>query len=104
MFNPLSNRAKPANLEALQAALRAALDTADANELPGLRRAIRIVEDFVPSGGAAGVQWARNVLALAGIDPRTAEVKAVRELRLARPALSLKEAVALVKALTSQTG
>ncbi|MET9181959.1 hypothetical protein ABZX88_27570 [Kitasatospora aureofaciens] len=104
MFNPLSNRAKPANLEALQAALQAALDAADQDELPGLRRAIRIVEDFVPAGGAAGVEWARNVLALAGIDPRTAEVKAVRELRTARPGLSLKEAVALVKALTAQAG
>ncbi|MGW2372114.1 MULTISPECIES: hypothetical protein [Kitasatospora] len=101
MFNPLSNRAKPANLEALKAALQAALESADQEELPGLRRAIRIVEDFVPSGGVAGVDWARNVLALAGIDPRTAEVKAVRELRTARPDLGLKEAVALVKALTA---
>ena len=50
------------------------------------------------------MDWARNVLALAGIDPRTAEVKAVRELRTARPGLSLKEAVALVKALTAQAG
>ncbi|MFD8707348.1 hypothetical protein ACFV1W_32990 [Kitasatospora sp. NPDC059648] len=104
MFNPLYNRAKPANLEALRVALRAALDTAGQEEVPGLRRAIRIVEDFVPSGGAAGVEWARNVLALAGIDPRTAEVKAVRELRTARPDLGLKEAVALVKALTDQAG
>ncbi|MFD5466011.1 hypothetical protein ACFWIQ_24730 [Kitasatospora sp. NPDC127059] len=104
MFYPLSNRAKPANLEALKAALQAALDTADQEELPGLRRAIHIVEDFVPSAGPAGVEWARNVLALAGIDPRTAEVKAVREVRRARPDLSLKDAVALVRALVAQSG
>jgi NADH dehydrogenase FAD-containing subunit len=104
MFFSQSNRPKPANLEVLRAALRAALDTADEEERPGLRRAVDIVEGFVAGAGPAGVEWARKVLELAGIDPRTAEVRAVKELRTARPGLGLKEAVALVKALVAQSG
>jgi NADH dehydrogenase FAD-containing subunit len=104
MFFSQPNRPKPANLETLSAALRAALDTADEGERPGLRRAIDIVEGFVAGAGPVGVEWARKVLELAGIDPRTAEVRAVKELRSARPGLGLKEAVALVKALVAQSG
>ncbi|MFH8383943.1 hypothetical protein ACH4E7_23850 [Kitasatospora sp. NPDC018058] len=104
MFQPLSGRQKPANLEALRAALRAALETADEEERPGLRRAVDIVEGFVAGAGPIGVEWARKVLELAGVDPRTAEVRAVKELRSARPGLGLKEAVALVKALVAQSG
>ncbi|MFE3880158.1 hypothetical protein ACFXPX_37910 [Kitasatospora sp. NPDC059146] len=97
MLVPLPGPSQPAGLDPLKAALRAALDTADQVEQPGLRRALRIVEDFVPAAAPTPVDWARNVLVHAGIDPRTAEVKAVRELRRAHPGLSLRDAVALVR-------
>ncbi|MFE5587450.1 hypothetical protein [Kitasatospora sp. NPDC056531] len=104
MFFSQSNRPKPANLEVLRAALQAALDAAGEEERPGLRRAIHIVDGIVPSTGPAGREWARNVLELARIDPRTSEIKAVKELRSASPGLGLKEAVALVRALVAQSG
>ncbi|MBD0692992.1 hypothetical protein [Streptomyces sp. CBMA123] len=104
MLSPLSGPSNPADLEPLKAALRAALDTADQVEQVGLRRALRIVEDFVPPAAPTPVDWARAVLAHAGIDPRTAEVKAVRELRRAHAGLSLRDAVALVRLVVTHSG
>ncbi|MFF2077945.1 hypothetical protein ACFVXG_24705 [Kitasatospora sp. NPDC058162] len=103
MLVPLPGSPQPAALEPLKAALRAALDTADQVEQQGLRRALQIVEDFVPAAAPTPVDWARSVLAHAGIDPRTAEVKAVRELRRAHPGLSLRDAVALVRLVVGQS-
>lgn len=48
---------------------------------------------------AAGVAWARNVIQHSGIDARDAPVAAVRELRRARPGLSLLAAKTLVEEL-----
>lgn len=102
MFKSLSARQTPSDLDLLRAALQSALDTADEAERPGLRRALGLVEGFVPGVGPDGVQRARTVLAEAGVDPRTAEVTAVREVRRAYPALSLQEAVDLVRLLVAQ--
>lgn len=49
----------------------------------------------------AGVAWARNVIQHSGIDVRDAPVAAVRELRRARPGLSLLAAKTLVDELNA---
>ncbi|MFJ4188812.1 hypothetical protein [Kitasatospora sp. NPDC089509] len=104
MFKSLSDTPKPSDLDVLRTALQTALDTAAEEERPGLRRALGLVEDFVPGVGPDGVARTRTLLAAAGIDPRTAEVKAVREVRRAHPGLSLQEAVDLVRLLVAQAG
>ncbi|MGF1427401.1 hypothetical protein [Kitasatospora sp. LaBMicrA B282] len=97
MFFPLPTRPKAANLAGVEAALQAALDEADEMERPGLERALEILAGYLDINGKDAEDWARSVLELAGVDARATEVKAVRELRLARPDLTLKEAVTLAR-------
>ncbi|GAA1105948.1 hypothetical protein [Nocardiopsis composta] len=77
-------------------ALREALNDADPEERPGLRRALAILEE---AAGAEDprLRWTRQVLADAGIDPREKEGHAVKAVRQALPGLTLKQAVDLVK-------
>ncbi|MDH6121974.1 hypothetical protein [Kitasatospora sp. GAS204B] len=102
MFFPLPNRPHQVRLDPVRQALERALIEADQEERPGLRRALEILDGFGPTSGPVDPEWARKVLATAGVDPRTAEVKAVRELRSAHQGLSLKEAAGLVRTLIDQ--
>ncbi|MGW1199983.1 hypothetical protein ACWD4B_29720 [Streptomyces sp. NPDC002536] len=94
-----SNRPLLPDLTPVKDALRTALGEAEEAERPGLERALAIVEEFASADQVATQDWARKTLAVAGVDPVTHEVKAVRALRQARPGLGLKEAVDLVRSL-----
>jgi hypothetical protein len=80
------------------AALRAALETAEAGERAGLERALRIAEQ---TSGVPDAQvrrrWVRDILDQAGADPAADDAKAVKALRTAVPGLSLISAYRLVK-------
>ncbi|MCC3773953.1 hypothetical protein [Streptomyces sp. UNOB3_S3] len=79
-------------------AVRAALETADEAERPGLERAAELIAlHAARPEREVRAEWARGVLAAAGVDAREQEVHAVRALRRAEPGLSLKSAVRLVR-------
>lgn len=94
-----TNRPLLPSLDPVKGALRAALEEAGEAERPGLQRALAIVEEFDAADQAATADWARKTLAVAGVDPVTHEIRAVKAIRQARPGLGLKEAVDLVKSL-----
>ncbi|MEU7163087.1 hypothetical protein AB0A70_00305 [Streptomyces morookaense] len=93
------NRPLLPDLTPVKDALRTALGEADEAERPGLQRALAIVEEFASADQVATQDWARKTLAVAGIDPATHEIRAIKALRQARPGLTLKEGVDLVKSL-----
>ncbi|MFJ5675241.1 hypothetical protein [Streptomyces sp. NPDC093097] len=99
---PLQNRPSPPDLEPVRSAIQDALNDANESEHPGLRRALDIVDEFASTDrSAATEEWARKALAVAGVDPKAKEIKAVQALRAARPSLGMKEATALVRSLRS---
>lgn len=75
--------------------LQKALAASGERERPGLEAALRIVEGHSPE--ELRRRWVASILRRAGVDPRTETVKAVKALRDAVPALSLRDAVAMVK-------
>ncbi|RKT85164.1 hypothetical protein SAMN05421805_10889 [Saccharopolyspora antimicrobica] len=81
-------------------AVRRALESASAEEVPGLQRALRILDESA-SAEDPKIRWTREVLAKAGIDPLEREVHAVREVRKELPGLSLVAAVDMVRALNA---
>ncbi|MFK8846529.1 hypothetical protein [Streptomyces sp. Ac-502] len=100
VYLPLPNRPSPPDLAPVRDAIQSALNDADEAERPGLRRALDIVNEFTPADGSpATEEWARKALAVAGVDPRVKEIKAIQALRTARPSLGMKEATALVRSL-----
>jgi hypothetical protein len=82
--------------------LRKALAASGERERPGLESALRIIEEY--PAGELRRRWAAGILAEAAADPRTDMVKAVKALRDAVPALSLRDAVAMVKEAASPPG
>lgn len=86
------------DLDGGREAVRRELEGASAEEVPGLQRALRILDE-VASDEPPKIRWTREVLAKAGIDPLEREVQAVREVRKELPGLSLVAAVDLVRAL-----
>ncbi|MFI5687300.1 hypothetical protein [Streptomyces sp. NPDC051636] len=84
------------DLDEARAALRKALDDADAETAPGLRRALEMA-DGIGAGEDPRVRWTRQVLAEARLDPKEQEIAAIRAVRGALPGLSLVAAVDLVR-------
>ena len=82
----------------VEAALRQALETADAHERAGLQRALTVVEQTVGLPDAqVRRRWVRDMLERAGVDAASDSVSAVKVLRQAVPGLSLAAAYQLVK-------
>ncbi|WP_370466602.1 hypothetical protein [Streptacidiphilus sp. PB12-B1b] len=80
------------------AALRSALETADAGERAGLERALRIAEQTSAlSDAQVRRSWVRDILDRAGADPVADDAQAVKALRTVAPGLSLTAAYQLVK-------
>lgn len=89
--------------DAAAEAIREALAGASAEERPGLERAAAIIAEYGSRPEAAArVEWVRGVLAAAGVDPVTHEVRAVKAVRDAERGLSLLAAVELVKEAKSK--
>ncbi|MEV7774461.1 hypothetical protein [Kitasatospora sp. NPDC086791] len=84
-------------LDVARTALREALAAAGAEEQPGLERALSVLDGLRGNEQQLKGKWVGGLLDQAGIDPRTNEVSAVRELRRAIPGLGLAAAVDLVK-------
>ncbi|MER7014409.1 hypothetical protein ABT324_23535 [Saccharopolyspora sp. NPDC000359] len=82
-------------------AVRRTLEVAAAEDVPGLQRALRIL-DSTRTAEDPKIRWTRQVLEKAGIDPLEREVQAVRELRKELPGLSLVAAVEMVRALNPE--
>ncbi|MBF6507810.1 hypothetical protein IU422_08630 [Nocardia farcinica] len=82
-------------------AVRRALETAAAEDVPGLQRALRIL-DGASAAEDPKIRWTRQVLEKAGIDPLEREVQAVREVRKELPGLPLVAAVEMVRALNPE--
>ncbi|MEV5199784.1 hypothetical protein [Streptomyces sp. NPDC053720] len=84
--------------ETIGAALRQALETAGAEERPGLERALAVVAD---AAGASDAElrgsWAGRRIRAAGHQGPLDAVAAVKALREAEPGLSLLQAVQLSK-------
>lgn len=82
--------------EAIGAALRQALETAGAEERPGLERALAVVADAagVPDMELRG-RWAGRRIRAGGHQGPLDAVAAVKALRKAEPGLSLRQAVQL---------
>ncbi|MGW1406378.1 hypothetical protein [Streptomyces sp. NPDC002403] len=82
--------------EAIGAALRQALETAGAEERPGLERALAVVAD---AAGASDAElrgrWAGHRIRAGGHQGPLDAVAAVKVLRMAEPGLSLRQAVEL---------
>ncbi|MFD9511209.1 hypothetical protein [Streptomyces mirabilis] len=102
MFQPDRPNPLP-HLAPIKESLQEALNSADETDRPGLRRALAILDRFLSSDGPATEDWARRTLAVAGIDPKRKEMKAIQALRSARPDLGLKEATTLVRLLKSDS-
>jgi len=82
----------------VEAALRQALETADADERAGLQRALTVVEQTVGLPDAqVRRRWVRDILDRAGVDAASDNVNAVKVLRQAVSGLSLAVAYQLVK-------
>ena len=86
---------------ATREALQSALSDANAEEAPGLRRALAILDDTREAEDPRR-QWTRQILDEAGLDPKSQSVHAVREVRKALPGLSLSAAVSLVKQVAGE--
>ncbi|GGT38546.1 hypothetical protein GCM10010271_48130 [Streptomyces kurssanovii] len=78
-------------------AVRQALSDAPGDEVPGLRRAARILDDLAGRTGEPRLRWARGILEREGIDPVDHEVAAIRALRQELPGLSLTAATELAR-------
>ena len=101
MFGLRQVRVLPADqLAPVREDLRKALAAAGERERPGLEAALRIIEGYSPA--ELRRRWVAGILTEAAADPRTDTVKAVKALRGAVPALSLSDAVAMVKEAASQ--
>lgn len=85
-------------------AVHQALSDAAVDELPGLRRAARILDDLAERAGEPRLRWARGILEREGIDPVSHEVAAIRALRLELPGLSLTAATELAREAKSAQG
>ncbi|WP_039938285.1 hypothetical protein [Streptomyces himastatinicus] len=84
------------DLDVARAAIEEALADADPELAPGLRHALDLIAQIPEEDAAIEVEWARSVIAQAGIDP-SKEVQATKALRVAKPELSLKAAVELAR-------
>ncbi|MET7648910.1 hypothetical protein ABZS83_35880 [Streptomyces sp. NPDC005426] len=82
--------------DGISAALRQALAGAAAGERPGLERALALVAEVAgaPDAELRG-RWAERRIRDGGHEGPLDEVAAVKALRAAEPALSLRQAVAL---------
>ncbi|MEU4505834.1 hypothetical protein [Streptomyces sp. NPDC024089] len=82
--------------EAIGAALRQVLETAGAEERPGLERALAVVADAagVPDAELRG-RWAGRRIRAGGHQGPLDAVAAVKALRKAEPGLSLRQAAQL---------
>ncbi|MFD7920657.1 hypothetical protein ACFV3R_15710 [Streptomyces sp. NPDC059740] len=87
------------DLEIVRSRLESALAEADPELAPGLRYALDVVTELDDERTDLRTEWARGVLETEGVDPRAHEVRAVKALRDARPGLSLRDAVEMVKAV-----
>ncbi|MER7580835.1 hypothetical protein [Kitasatospora sp. NPDC097691] len=84
-------------LDVVRTALREALTAATTEERPGLERALSVLDGLGGNEQQLKAKWVGGLLEQAGIDPRTEEVVAIRELRRAVPGLGLAAAVDLLK-------
>ncbi|MQS12980.1 hypothetical protein F7Q99_11925 [Streptomyces kaniharaensis] len=84
-------------LDVVRTALREALAAAGPDEQRGLERALSVLDGLSGNEQQLKAKWVVGLLQHAGIDPRTEEMSAVRELRRAIPGLGLAAAVDLVK-------
>jgi len=101
MFGLRQVRVLPADqLGPVREDLRKALAASGERERPGLEAALRIIEGYPP--GELLRRWVSGILTAAAVDPRTDTVRAIKALRDAVPALSLADAVALVKEAAAQ--
>ncbi|MEU8971284.1 hypothetical protein AB0D11_18765 [Streptomyces monashensis] len=73
-----------------------ALADADPTLVPGLQHALELLRNLPSSEEDLQTEWARGVLAAAGVDPKH-EVRAIKALRDAKPELSLATAVEIAK-------
>ncbi|MYS22170.1 hypothetical protein GA0115240_138547 [Streptomyces sp. DvalAA-14] len=85
------------NLETALAEVSALLTAAEPGDRPGLQKAVAALSGLLARSPDPEVQWARQVLAAAGLDPATAQVEAVRALRAEAPGLGVLEAGILAK-------
>ncbi|MEU3571035.1 hypothetical protein AB0E96_21830 [Kitasatospora sp. NPDC036755] len=88
-------------LDVVRTALQEELAAAGPEERPGLERALSVLDGMGRNEQQLKAKWVNGLLEQTGIDPRTQEVRAVRELRRAVPGLSLVAAVDLVKQVTA---
>ncbi|GAA0360757.1 hypothetical protein [Streptomyces blastmyceticus] len=84
--------------QAIAEAVREALAGAGAELRPGLELAAELIARHAERPEhEVRAEWARGILAEAGVDAREREVHAVKALRQARPGLGLAQAVQLVR-------
>ncbi|MFD7553858.1 MULTISPECIES: hypothetical protein [unclassified Streptomyces] len=84
------------DLDPVRAAIEQAVSTADASEVPGLRRALSLLDEHRRGDTDIKVHWARRYLDEAGVPAGDTSVRTIKKLRQAVPGLSLGEAVSLV--------
>jgi hypothetical protein len=85
------------DLDKARDAVLGAVAEGNTEEIPGLQRALRILDDLAADTVDPPVRWVLKVLEKEGIDPCTHALPAVRCLRQALPGLGLANAVGLVK-------
>lgn len=85
------------NLATALAEVEALLAGADATNRPGLQQAVAALSALLEASRDPEVQWARQILSAAGIDPAAAAVEAVRALRAKAPGLGVLEAGVLAE-------
>ncbi|MEU5430579.1 hypothetical protein AB0H73_33950 [Streptomyces olivoreticuli] len=84
--------------QAIAEAVREALAGASEELRPGLELAAELIaRQAERPEHEVRAEWARGILAEAGVDAREREVHAVKALRQARPGLGLAQAVQLVR-------
>ncbi|MEV5506154.1 hypothetical protein [Streptomyces orinoci] len=75
-----------------------ALAEASDEDRPGLERAAGLIAALAARPEReVRAEWARGVIAAAGLDPHTQELPAIRAVRKAEPGLSLRAAVQVVR-------
>jgi hypothetical protein len=84
------------DLDEAREAVRRTVHDASPEELPGLQRALKILDEAT-DGDPPELRWVRQVLTKADVDPDTHEIAAVREVRKQLPGMSLASAVGLVR-------
>ncbi|MFJ3310077.1 hypothetical protein ACIPSA_45200 [Streptomyces sp. NPDC086549] len=96
LFNRRLNLTVIRDVDVACTQLEQALADADPALVPGLQHALDLLRNLPSSEEDLTTEWARGVLAAAGVDPKH-EVRATKALREAKPELSLGTAVEIAK-------